>query len=112
MRETPWTRERLLGTRVSDLLDADARCLDLLVVHGFGPLRQPALRTVLAHTVRLGQAVRIRGLSEEAEEGLLVELLALFQGQDRGGATAAERDGTWSPDRGDASEQQREEANA
>lgn len=112
MREAPWTREKLLGTRVSDLLDADGRCLRVLVDHGFGPLRQPALRKVLAHTVTLGQAVRIRGLSEEAEEGLLVELLALFRGLEREEATAAEGDSTWSLDRGSASAQQREEAQA
>ncbi len=78
MRELPWTRERLLGTRVSDLLAADARCLDVLVEHGFGPLRQPALRKVLAHTVDLGQAIRIRGLSEETEERLLDDLMGLL----------------------------------
>ena len=88
MRETPWTREILLGTRVSVLLAADARCLEVLVRHGFGPLRQSALRKVLAHTVDLGQAVRIKGLSEEAEEGLLAELLALFQGSAHEGAIA------------------------
>ena len=80
MRTSPWTQAELLGTRVSDLLAADARCLDVLVKHGFGPLRQPALRKVLAHTVDLGQAVRIRGLSEETEEALLAELQALFEG--------------------------------
>jgi len=88
MRETPWTSEILLGTRVSDLLAADARCLEVLVRHGFGPLRQPALRKVLAHTVDLGQAVRIRGLSEDAEDALLAELLALFQGSAHEGSIA------------------------
>ncbi len=86
MRSSPWTRAELLGTRVSDLLEADARCLDVLVRHGFGPLRQPALRKVLAHTVDLGQAVRIRGLSEETEEELLAELLGLLEGEPVGEA--------------------------
>lgn len=71
---------------MSDLLAADARCLDVLVRHGFGPLRQPALRKVLAHTVDLGQAVRIRGLSEETEEELLAELLGLLEGEPVGEA--------------------------
>ena len=86
MRSSPWTRAELLGARVSDLLAADARCLDVLVRHGFGPLRQPALRKVLAHTVDLGQAVRIRGLSEETEEELLAELLGLLEGEPVGEA--------------------------
>lgn len=86
MRSSPWTRAELLGTRVSDLLAADARCLDVLVRHGFGPLRQKALRKVLAHTVDLGQAVRIRGLSEETEEELLAELLGLLEGEPVGEA--------------------------
>ncbi len=79
MLDRTWTRETLLGTRVSDLLAADERCLPVLLRHGFSPLKQPALRKVLAHTVDLGQAVRIRGLSEEAEEGLVSELLGLFE---------------------------------
>lgn len=71
-------REELLATRVSELLAADERCLDVLVRHGFGPLKQPALRKLLAHTVDLRQAALIRGLSEEAEEELVDELLEVM----------------------------------
>ncbi len=67
--------------RVSDLLAAHPRCLDVLVRHGFTPLRQPALRRVLARTVDLGQAALIRGLTAEAEASLLVELEALLAGR-------------------------------
>ena len=63
--------------RVSDLIAADSRCLDVLVRHGFTPLRNPALRRVLAPTVDLGQAMLIRGLTPEAEASLLVELASL-----------------------------------
>ena len=64
--------------RVSDLLSADPRCLEVLVRHGFTPLRQPALRRVLAPTVDLGQASLIRGLGPAAEDALLDELADLL----------------------------------
>ncbi len=76
--ETSPSFEELRRTRVSDLLAADPRCLEVLVRHGFTPLRRPALRRVLAGTVDLGQAVQIRGLGPEAEAALLAELSALL----------------------------------
>jgi len=72
------THDELLRTRVSDLLAADGRCLDVLVRHGFTPLRQPALRRVLAHTVDLRHAVMLRGLGAAEEAALLAELAAVL----------------------------------
>ena len=69
----------LRATNLSELLAAEPRCLEVLVRHGFTPLRQPALRRVLAPTVDLGQAARIRGLSAEAEAVMLAELAGLLE---------------------------------
>jgi flavodoxin I len=48
--------------RVSTLLAASDEVLPLLIRYGFEPLRNQALRTALAPTVTLAQALRLRGL--------------------------------------------------
>lgn len=68
-------RRTLLDTRVSRILDAHPDALDTLIRHGFTPLAQAPLRFALAHTVNLGQAIRLRGL-DEAEVAALLEALA------------------------------------
>lgn len=55
---------------VSNLLDASPRVLPLLVRHGFAPLRNAAMRTALAPTVTLAQAVRLRGLAPDRADAL------------------------------------------
>ena len=72
------TRAELLAMKVSAILETYPRSLDVLIEHGFAPLRQPHLRAVLAHTVNLGQALRIRSLAADEERALLDELLALL----------------------------------
>jgi len=68
------TRERLLAARVSDVIAAHPRALDLLIEHGFTLLAQPPLRRALAPTVTLAQAIRIRGLAPAVREALLEAL--------------------------------------
>lgn len=51
--------------------------LPVLIQHGFAPLAQPALRAVLAPTVTLAQALKIRGLNAERERELLRSLAAV-----------------------------------
>jgi len=61
----------LLGMRVSELLDALPGALDVLLEHGFAPLAQPPVRRMLAPTVTLEQAIRLRGLPDGRREALL-----------------------------------------
>lgn len=75
-------RQRLLGMRVSRILEAHEDTLGLLIAGGFEPLANPVARLAMAHTVNLGQAFRIRGQAEEQQEALIAQLLAL--GVDRG----------------------------
>ncbi|HLU83369.1 MAG TPA: DUF1858 domain-containing protein [Trueperaceae bacterium] len=72
------TRADLLTMKVSAILESHAGSLAVLVEHGFAPLKQPHLRAVLAHTVTLAQALRIRSLADDEERVLLDELVALF----------------------------------
>lgn len=64
----------LLGMKVSAILAANPAALGVLVEHGFTPLAQPYLRKLLAHTVTLEQALRLRPLAPEREKSLLDEL--------------------------------------
>lgn len=64
----------LLAARVSEVIAAHPRALDLLVAHGFSLLAQAPLRRALAPTVTLAQALRIRGLGQSAEAALLRSL--------------------------------------
>lgn len=63
--------------RVSSILDAHEGALDVLVQGGFEPLANPVMRFAMAHTVNLGQAFRLRGMSDEAEQALVARLLEL-----------------------------------
>lgn len=63
--------------RVSELLVAVPDVLQLLLEHGFTPLAQPAMRRVLAPTVTLDQAMRLRGLPDWRREALLTRLAEL-----------------------------------
>lgn len=66
--------------RVSEVLDAVPGALELLMEHGFTPLAQPAMRRVLAPSVTLDQAIRLRGLPDWRREALLVRLSELGAG--------------------------------
>lgn len=70
-------RQRLLAMRVSRILEAHPDALDVLIGGGFEPLANPVARLAMAHTVNLSQALRIRGQSEEQQEALIDQLLAL-----------------------------------
>lgn len=70
-------RKTLLEARVSRILDAHPDALDTLVRHGFTPLAQAPMRFALAHTVNLGQAIRLRGLGEPEVAALLSTLAAM-----------------------------------
>ena len=69
--------DALLPIRVSDLLERYPGMLQVLIEHGFAPLAQPALRAVLAPTVTLAQALKLRGLDGEREEDLLRSLVVV-----------------------------------
>lgn len=71
-------RSELLDTRVSVLLEAAPAALGVLVAHGFTPLADPLTRRLLAPTVTLAQALRLRGLSDIRAEALLQELEAVM----------------------------------
>ncbi len=60
--------------KVSEILEANPAALGVLVEHGFTPLAQPYLRKLLAHTVTLEQALRLRPLAPEREQSLLDRL--------------------------------------
>lgn len=68
-------REKLLNTRVSDIIANHPNALDVLIEGGFTPLSNPVMRNVLARTVNLRQAFQIRTLSDEQEEHIITELL-------------------------------------
>lgn len=70
-------RASLLATRVSAIIDAHPEALGVLIHGGLEPLANPVARLALAHTVNLSQTLRIRGLSDEAEETLISRLLQL-----------------------------------
>lgn len=76
--EAGGTAAELLAMKVSDILDARPAALDLLIAYGFTPLKQPHLRAILAHTVTLSQALRIRSQSAERERALMAALVELF----------------------------------
>lgn len=74
----------LLAMRVSEVLDAVPGSLEVLANAGFTPLTQPAMRRMLAPTLTLEQAIRLRGLPDRRREALLRRLAALVPGE--GGA--------------------------
>jgi len=67
----------LLDMRVSLILELHEGALDVLIRHGFTPLAQTHLRALLAPTVTLRQALRIRSMSADVERELLDELLVV-----------------------------------
>lgn len=67
----------LLDERVSTLLDRDPEVLTTLLAFGFAPLANPVTRALLAPTVTLRQAVRLRGLSDADAERLVSALARL-----------------------------------
>lgn len=67
-----------LTMKVSDILAAHPEALGVLVEHGFTPLAQPYLRKLLAHTVTLEQALRLRPLDPAREQSLLDEIETLL----------------------------------
>lgn len=67
-------RQCLLETRLSVLLECHPEALPLLIDDGFTPLAHPALRAVLASTVTLAQALRLKPLAPAREEALLIKL--------------------------------------
>lgn len=70
--------DSLLAMRVSEVLKLHDGALDLLVAHGFTPLAQAHLRTLLAPTVTLAQAIRLKSLSAGAQERLMADLRTLL----------------------------------
>ncbi|WP_461829858.1 DUF1858 domain-containing protein [Aquifex sp.] len=65
------------NTNVGELLRRYPKALDILIKYGFTPLKNPILRKILPHTVTLGQAKKIRRLSDEKFRELLKELREL-----------------------------------
>ena len=64
-------------TNVGELLKRYPKALDVLIKYGFTPLRNPILRRILPYTVTLGQAKKIKRLSDEEFQKLLSELREL-----------------------------------
>jgi len=75
--------------KVSAILESRPASLEAFVEHGFAPLRQPHLRAVLAPTVTLAQALRIRSPSATHERALLDELVTLFATEARADSAVA-----------------------
>ena len=79
-RETPGKVEELRideNTNVGELIERYPEALEILIRFGFTPLRSRVLRKLLPHTVTLGQAKRIRRMSDEKFRELLEELRKL-----------------------------------
>ncbi len=66
------------NTNVGELLKRMPEALDILIKYGFTPLKNPLLRKILPHTVTLGQAKKIRRLSDEKFQELIKELRSLI----------------------------------
>jgi hypothetical protein len=63
---------------VGELLKRVPEALNVLIKYGFTPLKNPILRRILPHTVTLGQAKKIRRLSDEKFAEMLRELRSLI----------------------------------
>ncbi len=68
------------NTNVGELLKRIPESLDVLIKYGFTPLKNPILRKTLPHMVSLGQAKKIRRMSDEKFQELLEELRRLTKG--------------------------------
>lgn len=67
------------NTNVGKLLEKVPEALDVLIKYGFTPLKNPLLRKILPYTVTLGQAKKIRRLSDEKFQRMLEELRSLLK---------------------------------
>ncbi|MGB9874178.1 MAG: DUF1858 domain-containing protein, partial [Hydrogenobacter sp.] len=67
------------NTNVGELLKRVPEALDVLIKYGFTPLKNPLLRKILPYTVTLGQAKKIRRLSDEKFQEMLKELRELIK---------------------------------
>lgn len=67
-------------TNVGKLLERVPEALDVLIKYGFTPLKNPLLRKILPYTVTLGQAKKIRRLSDEKFQKMLEDLRSLLKG--------------------------------
>lgn len=65
------------NTNVGELLRRLPKALDVLISYGFTPLKNPILRKILPHTVTLGQAKKIRRMSDEKFNEMLEVLRRL-----------------------------------
>ncbi|SHK22580.1 DUF1858 domain-containing protein [Thermocrinis minervae] len=65
------------NTNVGQLLKRYPQALEILIRYGFTPLKNPLLRKILPHTVTLGQAKKIRKLSDEKFQAMLEEIRKL-----------------------------------
>ncbi len=65
------------NTNVGKLIERYPKALDILIEFGFTPLKNPLLRRILPYTVTLGQAKRIKRMSDERFRELLQELRKL-----------------------------------
>ena len=61
------------------LLERVPEALDVLIKYGFTPLKNPLLRKILPYTVTLGQAKKIRRLSDEKFQKMLEDLRNLLK---------------------------------
>lgn len=83
------TSDALLAMRVSEVLKLHESALGVLIEHGFTPLAQSHLRALLAPTVTLAQAIRLKSLSAAEQESLVGQLQRLLTAVDA--AEPAER---------------------
>jgi uncharacterized protein (DUF2249 family) len=67
------------NTNVGKLIERYPEALDILVRYGFTPLKNPVLRKVLAKTITLGRARKLKGLSDEEFKNLLEALEKLAE---------------------------------
>lgn len=65
------------NTNVGELLRRVPKALDVLISYGFTPLKNPILRKILPHTATLGQAKKIRRMSDEKFQEMLEALRRL-----------------------------------
>lgn len=65
------------NTNVGELLRRFPKALDVLISYGFTPLKNPILRKILPYTVTLGQAKKIRRMSDEKFKEMLEVLRKL-----------------------------------
>lgn len=70
------------NTNVGKLIDRYPQTLDILIKYGFTPLKNPLLRRILPYTVTLGQAKRIRRMSDERFKEMLEEIRRAIGGND------------------------------